>query len=78
MRGSPKKKDFTQEEDEMHQHRAIKLFGLAVSLPAVMVIAGLMLAATDQPTEFSGQVVSASGAMVVQRSLVDLRSRPRS
>ncbi len=49
----------------MHQHRAVKLFGLAVSLPTVMVIAGLMLAATDQSTEFAGQVLSASGAMVV-------------
>ncbi len=49
----------------MHQHRAVKLLGLVVSLPTVLVIVGLMLAATDQPTEFSGQVVSASGALVV-------------
>jgi hypothetical protein len=49
----------------MDQHGAVKIFGLAASLLTVAVIAGLMLAATDQPTEFSGQVVSASGAMVV-------------
>ena len=57
---------FTQKnEDEMRQHGVVKLFGLAVSLPTVMVITGLMLAATDQATEFSGQVLSASGALVV-------------
>ena len=49
----------------MHQNRAVKLFGLAVSLPTMMLIAGLLLAATDQPAEFSGRVVSASGALVV-------------
>jgi hypothetical protein len=49
----------------MDQHGAVKIFGLAASLLTVAVVAGLMLAATDQPTEFSGQVVSASGAMVV-------------
>ena len=31
----------------------------------MMLIAGLLLAATDQPAEFSGRVVSASGALVV-------------
>ncbi len=49
----------------MHQHGAVKLIGLAGSLFTVMVVAGLMLAATDQPTEFTGQVLSASGALVV-------------
>ena len=49
----------------MHQDGAAKLFGLAASLLTVTVIAGLMLAATDQPTEFTGRVVSASGALVV-------------
>ena len=49
----------------MHQNGAAKLIGLAVSLPTVMVVAGLLLAAADQPAEFAGRVVSASGALVV-------------
>ena len=46
----------------------MNLFSLAVSLLAVMVITGLMLsatAATNQANEFAGQVLSASGAVVV-------------
>ena len=52
----------------MQQPSAIKLFWLAVSLLTVMVITGLMLsatAATNQANEFAGQVLSASGALVV-------------
>ena len=55
----------------MHQHGAVKLIGLAGSLLTVMVITGLMLAATDQPTEFAGQVLSASGALVVGGEATD-------
>ena len=46
----------------------MNLFSLAVSLLAVLVITGLMLsatAATNQANEFAGQVLSASGAVVV-------------
>ena len=49
----------------MHRHVAIKLLSLAASLLSVMVITGLMLPATTQPNEFAGQVLSASGALVV-------------
>ena len=52
----------------MQQRRGMNLFSLAVSLLAVMVITGLMLsatAATNQANEFAGQVLSASGAVVV-------------
>ena len=49
----------------MHQHGVVKLFGLAVPLLTVMVITGLRFPATDQATEFRGQVLSASGALVV-------------
>ena len=57
---------FTQKtHDEMHQHGVVKLFGLAVPLLTVMVITGLILPATDQVNAFSGQVLSASGALVV-------------
>ena len=52
-------------EGEMHRHVAIKLLSLAASLLSVMVITGLMLPATTQPNEFAGQVLSASGALVV-------------
>ena len=51
----------------MHQHSAVNLFSLAVSLLTVMVITGLMLtatAATNQADEFAGQVLSASGTLV--------------
>ena len=49
----------------MHRHVAIKLLSLTASLLSVMVITGLMLPATTQPNEFAGQVLSASGALVV-------------
>jgi len=49
----------------MHRHVAIKLLSLAASLLTVMVITGLMLPATTQPNEFTGQVLSASGALLV-------------
>ena len=51
----------------MQQHGALKLFCLAGSLLTVMVITGVILpatAVTDQ-AEFTGQVLSASGALVV-------------
>ncbi len=48
----------------MHQRGAIGLSGLAALL-TVVGAAGVMLAATDQPTEFTGRVVSASGALIV-------------
>ena len=57
-----------ESEREMQEHRGINLFCLAVSLLTVMVITGLMLsatAATNQVNEFTGQVLSASGALVV-------------
>jgi hypothetical protein len=52
----------------MQQSSAIKLFCLAASLLTVTVITGLMFpatAASAQGTEFTGQVLSASGSLVV-------------
>src|SRR3970040_1531971 len=54
----------------MHQHSATKPFWLAVSPLAVMLITGLTLRALGANSQaagnaFTGQVLSASGALVV-------------